>query len=107
MVNLPLRSGDEVTRILGFQGSDMVTSRIRMDAAMDSEPDGAERCMQVTYAGVSMNFTSDLIFERQGDYWVLEQSIFDPIEDGVTFTQTIGIRDATLNGSSTLELTVR
>ncbi|MFK8003807.1 MAG: hypothetical protein AB8H86_29865 [Polyangiales bacterium] len=102
----PLVSGDTVGRIRGAQGSDMVSTRIRLDAAMDSEPEGTERCMQVSYSGVSMNYTSSLIFERQGDYWVLDRQLFDPIDDGGTFTQTITVRDETLTGTSTLSLFV-
>lgn len=104
--NPPLVSGDTVARIQGTQGSDMVSTRIRMDAAMDTDPEGTERCMQVSYSGVSMNYTSSLTFERQGDYWVLGRQLFDPIEDGGTFTQTISVGDESLTGTSVLTLSV-
>ena len=102
----PLRSGGTIGRVLGGQGSDMVTTRVRMDAAMDTEADGTERCMEVTYAGMSMRYTSSLRFVREGDYWILDRVLLDPLDGGGTFTQTISVRDEMLTGTSTLSLTV-
>ena len=99
---VPFEEGASVTRVTGFQGSDMIASAYRIPALAG---DGmAERCMQLTYRREGLEDASirvRLSFERQGDYWVSTE-LFDELDGTGELTLEATAEDNLITASTSI-----
>ena len=99
----PMMANDEVQRVRGGQGADMLSIDIRFPALPDEGT--AERCMLIHYQRRGLGdaeYTVRNGFRRNGDYWY--SSIADPLDSDGRVELVATVEDNEVMGS--LEMSI-